>query len=103
MTLNEIKALVLAVDPAAQHYESAKKGAAYTVWREIRPLGFAADGAHQGAVSFQIDRFTKTEGDTIAASLFSALDANDRVAVRYEVDFEPDTRYIHHIFDCEGI
>ena len=103
MTLSEIKALVIAVDPNAQHYDSAKKGAAYTVWREVRPLGFMADNRHEGAIKFQIDRFTKTENDTIAASFFSALEGNDRVAFSYEIDYEPDTGYIHHIFDCEGV
>lgn len=104
MTLDEIRAVVIAVDPNAAHYESAYQGgAAYTVWRELRALPFLADGEHQGAISFQIDRYTKTENDAVAAAFFAALDANVRVAFEYTVDFEPETRYIHHIFDCEGI
>lgn len=102
MTLSEIKALVLAVDPNAQHYDSAKKGPAYTVWRELRPLPFMADGRHQGGIGFQIDRFTKAEDDPIASALFAALDEDPRVAFEEVIDYESDTRYIHHIFDCEG-
>ena len=103
MTLDEIRALVISADPDAQHYESAKKGAAYTVWREYRALPFMADGQHQGGLAFQIDRFTKAEDDDIAAVIFGVLEQCDRVAFDYWIDYEPDTRYIHHIFDCEGI
>lgn len=104
MTLDEFKAIVIAVDPNAMHYDSAyQKGAAYTVWREGRTLDTMANGQHQGARKFYIDRYTKTENDAIAASFFVALEENDRIAFSHETDFEPDTRYIHHIFDCEGI
>ena len=104
MTLADIQALVVAVDPNAGHYESAYAGsAAYTVWREYRYNSQMADGVHQGGIVFQIDRFTKAENDTIAAAFITALEANPRVSFSYLVDYEPDTRYIHHIFDCEGI
>ena len=104
MTLEDIKALVTSVDPTAGHYESAYHGGqAYTVWKEDNSLGFTADGRHQGAISFHIDRFTKDEFDLVAPTLFDALEADDRVAFTYLVDYEQDTRYIHHIFDCEGL
>ena len=104
MTLDDIKALVVRVDPNAGHYESAYQGSpAYTVWFEVRALPDMGDSEHGGAVAFQIDRFTKAEGDAIAAALFAALEADDRVAFSYAVDYEPDTRYIHHIFDCQGV
>ena len=104
MTLAEIQALVVGADPNSGHYESAYQGsAAYTVWRELRELPLMADDLHQGGWSFQIDRFTKTENDTTAAAIKAALDGEPRVAYEYIVDYEPDTRYIHHIFDCEGI
>lgn len=104
MTLDDIRALVVAVDKNAGHYESAYQGGqAYTVWRERRTLPFMADDAHQGGLKFQIDRFTKVEDDGIAAALFEALEADPRVAFEHVTDYEPDTRYIHHIFDCEAV
>ena len=104
MTVDDIRALVITADPAASHYESTvTSGAAYTVWREMRQLGTVADDGHEEGWSFQIDRFTKTEGDTVAAAIRTALEGDPRVAYEYLVDYEPDTRYIHHIFDCEGI
>ena len=104
MTLYEIQALVVAVDPEARHYESAHRhGEPYTVWKEGRTLGMTGDGRHVGGIRFQIHRFAKREGDAIAAALYSALEARDDVAFEYLTDFEPDTGYIHHIFDCEGV
>lgn len=104
MTLNDIRALVISVDPNAGHYDSAYRGStAYTVWREYETLDMMADDEHQGAIRFQIDRFTRIEGDAIAEAIYDALDADERVAFRHIVDYEEDERYIHHIYDCEGI
>lgn len=104
MTVSEIQALVVAVDPNAAHYESAhREGEPYTVWYEKRTLPFMGDGEHLGGIKFKIDRFTKSENDQIAAGLYTALEARPDVAFEYLTDYEPDTGYIHHIFDCEGI
>ena len=104
MTLDEIKAVVVAVDSTAGHYESEHRdGEPYTVWYEKRTLPFMGDGLHECGIKFQIDRFTKTENDETAAALFAALESWDDIAFEYLTDYEPDTGYIHHIFDCEGI
>lgn len=105
MTLNQIKALVISVDPNAGRYDSAYTGTeAYTRWREIHPLPIKGENAHNvEAWSFQIDRFAKSENDAIAEAFRAALDAQPGIAFEYQVDYEPDTGYIHHIFDCEGI
>ena len=104
MTLEEIQALVVSVDPNAGHYESAYQGSdAYTVWRETSTLSFMGDNRHLGALKFQIDRFTRQEGDLIAFDLEAALELRDDIAFVHITDHEPDTRYIHHIFDCEAI
>ena len=103
MTREDIRALVVSVDKDAGRYESAYQGGqAYTVWREGRRLGLMADDRHEEAWAFQIDRFTKTEGDGIADAFLDALDKDERVAYSYTVDYEPDTGYTHHIYDCEG-
>ena len=104
MTLEEIRLFVVAIDQNAGHYESAYQGgSAYTVWREFRTLGMMADDEHQGALKFQIDRFTKDEFDQTATEIETALEQDPRIAYEHLTDYEPDTRYIHHIFDCEGI
>lgn len=105
MTLQEIKSLVVSLDVNAGHYESAYQGSpAYTVWREVRPLPIMGDNRHAAeAWRFQIDRFTKSEDDEIAVAIRASLEGDPRVACSYDVDYEPGTGYIHHIYDCEGI
>ena len=104
MTLHEIQAFVVSIDPNARHYDSAHRhGEPYTVWKEGPTLGMTGDGRHMGGLRFRIHRFAKRESDAIAAALFAALEERDDIAFAYENDYEPDTGYIHHIFDCEGI
>ena len=104
MTLHDIQALVVSVDPGARHYESDHRhGQAYTVWWEKRTLPLMADGRHMGGIKFQISRYAKLEGDAIAAALYSALEERPDISFEYLTDYEPETGYIHHIFDCEGI
>lgn len=104
MTLDEIKALIAGVDPAARHYYSAADGRDYTVWEETDRLPLVGDDHHIAeGWAFYVHRFTKQEGDPIAAALFAALDAAPEIAVSHTVDMEPDTGYIHHIFTCQGV
>lgn len=104
MTLSEIQAFVVGVDIHAGHYVNAHRASeAYTVWFETRLLDDMADNLHHGAIAFQIDRFTKAEHDDIATSIRAALDADSRICYSYHVDYERDSGYIHHIYDCEAM
>ena len=104
MTIQEIKDLLVAVDPDIQRYDHDRKGTGepYTVWREIRPLGAYGDGGEEGTVRFQVDRFTTEEDEPMAAALKAALESQDDIGVEYLVDYEKDTEIIHHIYVCEG-
>ena len=104
MTLEDIKALVIAIDPTAARYESAKqRSESYTVWNETRMLGLMREDRHEPAWAFQIHHFTKRENDIMVGMIFAALEDDPRVAFEYLADYEPDTGYIHHIFSCEGV
>lgn len=102
MTVQEIKTLVTAADPGAKHYESTKAGSNYTVWMEYERTGMPGDDIHEEGWKFQIDRYTKQEYDPVAEAIEQALKDQPGVAFTYMVEYERDTRYIHHIFDCEG-
>lgn len=103
MTCAEIKDFLVGVDPTIERYESSRSGKdAYTVWYELGTTNHFADGENAGIMRFQVDRFTKRENDKVAARILTALQDRDDIAYRYEVAYEPDTGYIHHIFDCEG-
>ena len=105
MTVQEIQAFVVSVDPNAGHYESTYRGSdAYTEWHEKSTMPLMGDGVHVGGIRFQIDRYTKDENDSVAAALFEALENRDDIAFEHIVDYEgPETGYIRHIFDCEGV
>lgn len=104
MTLSDIQALVVSVDPHADHYESEyRAGAEYTVWYEKGPLDCVGDGEYLGGIKFTIARIARTENDAIAAALYAALEARDNIAFDYQTDYDPQTGYILHIFECEGI
>jgi len=105
MTVSEIKKILTDVDPDAQRYDhdGAGSGNAYTVWRELRPLGLYGDGKEAGTIRFQVDRFTQEEDEAMAASLLAALEGCDDIAVEYLVDYERDSGYIHHIYVCEAV
>lgn len=105
MTLSEIQALLVSADPDIKHYFSMNDSDSYSYWEKIRRLHFTADDRHNDADQawrFYVHRYTKTEGDAIASTLFETLDSDPRTTVRWQTDFDRESGYIHHIFECEG-
>lgn len=105
MTLSEIKALVVSADPKIRHYFSMDDSEAYSYWEETRRLPFVGDDRHDPADQswkFYVHRYTKIEGDPVAATIFETLDEDPRIAVHWEIAFDNESGYIHHIFECEG-
>lgn len=105
MTLSEIKALLVSADPNIKHYFSNESSEAYSFWEETRRLGFTAEDNHpvsDQAWRFYVHRYTKIEGDPVAAVIFETLDHDPRTTVRWIVDFDNESGYIHHIYECEG-
>lgn len=102
MTLGDIRALLVGVDPDIRHYFSTETERDYSFWEETQRLPLTADDRHDEAWRFYVHRFTRDEFDPLARRLFAALDADPRTTVAHTVDFEPETGYIHHIFECEG-
>lgn len=102
MTLEEIRELVVSVDPNVRHYFSTETEHDYSYWEETHQLPFVGDDVHLDAWKFYVHRFTRSEHDPVARLFMQALDADPRVAVKHTVDYENDTGYIHHIYECEG-
>jgi hypothetical protein len=105
MTLSEIKALLVTADPNIKHYFSMSDADAYSYWEETRRLPFTGSDRYDPADQawrFYVHRYTKTEGDAIAQTIFNTLDADPRTAVSWTTDFDKSSGYIHHIFECEG-
>lgn len=99
MTVEEIKEIVLEADPEADHYFSDSKAPAYTVWAEYEGLPYSADNRKLGW-RVQIDRYHKDEHDTMVDKIAQVLHEH---GIPYQplVDYDQDTGYIRHIFDCE--
>ena len=105
MTLNQIRALLVEADQDIRHYFIMSDAEAYSYWEETKPLPFVADGGHPAGDRgwrFYVHRYTKTEEDPVAEAIYNKLDSSDRVAVRWTIDRNNDSEYIHHIFECEG-
>lgn len=105
MTLNEIRDLLVTVDPKIKHYFSMEKSKRYSYWEETRRLPFVADNGHpsdEEGWHFYVHLFTTAQGDPMATAFHAALDGDPRVTVIWTVDFDQESGYIHHIFECEG-
>ena len=104
MTREDIKALVLSVDPEAKHFIASKKGDAFTVWGEYERSGMVADDRQDYGWKFEIDRYTTDDEDEIAKQIEQALIDHPGVIVNsYRIGYDPKAGYIRHVFDCEGI
>ena len=105
MTLDQIRDLLVEADPGIKHYFTMSDADAYSYWEETKPLPFVAEGGHPADARgwrFYVHRFTKIEGDPVAAEIYEHLDNSFRIAVRWTIDRENKTGYIHHIFECEA-
>ena len=103
MTLEKIGRLLVTVDPDVRRYFSQSENrAAYTYWEETQRLSLISNDVHAEAWRFYVHRYTKIENDEVAARLFRTLDQHPAITVRYTVSVEPDTGYIHHVYECEA-
>jgi hypothetical protein len=102
MNIAQFKAVLVAADPAATHHFGGGTGN-YTAWSEFGTDGLRANNRLTEHIHrIQVDRFTKAEADPVVDAITSALDAAE-IAYEYQLDREPDTKYLHHIWDCEVV
>ena len=102
MTLTDIRDLLVSVDPDIKHYFTDSTAPAFSYWEETARLGMITNDRHEDSWRFYVHRYTKAENDAVAAQLFDTLDQDPRITVRYTVDYDPDSGYTHHIYECEG-
>ncbi len=101
MTLQEFKALLLTIDPAAKHFQGPGSGD-YTVWSEYDATYMVADDNIVAITNYiQVDRFTRHEYDPMVEAITQGLDVYEVVLRDRRTIYEPDTGYIHHIWDVE--
>lgn len=101
MTLLELRDLLLTITCEVYHYHAHKQTDSYIVWAEYGTNILNADSeVREKAFKVQVDLFTKTEFDSKVEEIGALLD-RDNISYSYDVDYEKDTEYIHHIWDCE--
>ena len=105
MTVQEIQDILAEIDPEIHHYECATDGSDFTVWMEYeRIVLYADDGGAEMGWHFEVDRYTKTEYDPVVEALENLLMAHDRITVKpRRVQYDQQSGYARHIFDCEAI
>ena len=97
--LTAFRDLLLEADPKATKFKGVG-GDNYTVWTPYSPDKTMSDNEEEDFTwRIQVDRFTKTDNDSIAKAIYDKL-TEAGIPFEYEIDFEEDTGYIHHIFDC---
>ena len=106
MTIDAFVGIVQAIDADASRYQRLRKPSdkAYTVWSDYGTGTLYANGiSARKTKKIQVDYFTFKEDDPVALAFFRAFSENDEITVVHNTDFETETRYIHHIFDCEVV
>lgn len=102
MSVEDIRDVIIKADPKAQHYYSQKTEKDYTVWAEYERTPYSANNRSDKGWKFQIDRFTRQEFDPISTALEQVMDEN-YISYSHQVAYDPETGYVHHLFDCEGV
>lgn len=92
--------IILTADPLATKNKGNGKEN-YNVWRPYELTGAFSNNRRRARVwKIQVDRFTKTDNDPVALGILNALETA-KIPHTYLMDYEKDTGYHHHIFDCE--
>ena len=101
MILLELRDLLLTVGIPVYHYSAHKDKGNYIIWTENGANGFNADNRQrERAYRVQVDLFTRIEFDPNVDKINAVLE-HDEISFNYLCDYEKDTEYIHHIWDCE--
>ncbi len=100
MTLSDFKAMLVDIDPNLDKWKSSQTGN-YTVWTLGQSLAgvMSDDAPDEEDDRVHVERFTKSDTDSIAPAIKAALEAAF-IPYEYVRIFEEDTGYIHHSFTC---
>lgn len=101
MNQEELKAILLELDPHLKKYFWNGSGEDYTVWTPHHPSTSMSDNLPEDRlIKVTIDRYTKNEGDDLHLRLIDRLE-QEYVAMDEPLTvYESDTGYFHHIVEC---
>ena len=98
MTLLELADILVTVGVPVNHYNAIKKPDKYIVWAEDNQADslYSDDAMQEQVLQGTIDYFTKTEFDTNFDKIQQALIDNEISFRLNSVQYEDDTKFIHH-------
>ena len=105
MTLREFRDLLLTVTEHVYHFEAAKETAdSYIVWQEVSGRALAGSDRRQEVIrDVQVDFYTTIEFDPVLEEVLQVLEENGVAFEEPQTGFDPDTRMIRHIIECEVV
>jgi hypothetical protein len=98
MSLQEFKAMLLTITSNVFHYQAYSKLDKYIVWAEDSEsdASYADDKKVDQITQGTIDYYTKLEFDPMVKSIQDKLTENEISWTLASVQYEEDTKYIHH-------
>lgn len=105
MSMEEFKAILLPAVEELHHFEAGRDaGEEYAVWQETGGTSMYSSGVRCATVQrVQVDLYTRKEHTETLARILDALEKND-IAFREPVPgFDPDTKRMRYIIECEVV
>lgn len=103
MTLDGFIELIQRIDSKAERYDAiGEPGEKYTVYSDYMVSTLRADDcAAEKILHVQVEYFTDEEDDPVAQQYLKTFSETASVYFTYDKDFDPRSRTIRHLFDCE--
>lgn len=105
MDPNDFKAVLSGVTDKAYHLEAPKeeKGE-YAIWQEAGTSSLYADNERCETVRmFLVEVYTGKESSELLEKIIEALEENDIAFREQGSHFDPYTKKIRHIIECEAV
>lgn len=101
MTLDELKTLLLTIDPSLTKWTWDGSAGSYTVWSpHHRTTLMTDDEPERVTVKVTIDRWTKDPSDTVHNQILQALEERFVPTDEMLTVFDNETGYFRYIIEC---
>ena len=101
MTLDELKTLLLTIDPALTKWRGDGTARDYTIWTPHHPISLMSDDKPERVtIMVTIDRWTKDPNDTVPGQILKALEDSYVPTDEPMTLFDEDDGYFRHIIEC---
>lgn len=105
MTLDGFVKLIQDIDPKAERYDAiGEPGEKFTVYSDyMDSILMADDAVAEKILHIQVEYYTDEEDDPVAQQYMKKFSDTVGISFTYDKDFDPKSRAIRHLFDCEVV